>query len=198
MNDTITTTDVKVNTETGTEPKVFTSDVVNCEDVSKGFTTNDVNNQGTTNDGQDIFTSNTVKNAKSDSKKYNGTANLKPVRSKEEAKERGRKGGLKSGEVRRQKKTMRETLENALKLELSQAKLEELGADIALMNGEKSVLAAIIASTVREAISGDTKAIQFVRDSIGEMPVNKTENVTEVITKDDADMIDNLRSALIS
>ena len=122
--------------------------------------------------------------------------NLNPVRSKEEARERGRKGGIKSGEVRRQKKTMRETLENALKIELSPEKLEELGADISLMNGETSVLSAIIASTIREAINGDTKAIQFVRDSIGEQPVAKTENVTEVITKDDTEMLANLTKAL--
>ena len=32
--------------------------------------------------------------------------NLKPVRSKEEARERGRNGGIKSGEVRKQKKFM--------------------------------------------------------------------------------------------
>lgn len=35
-----------------------------------------------------------------------GTENLVPVRTKEEARERGRKGGLKSAEARRQKKTM--------------------------------------------------------------------------------------------
>ena len=111
------------------------------------------------------------------------------------ARKRGRNGGIKSGEVRRQKKTMRETLENALKIELSKEKLEELGADIGLMNGETSVLSAIIASTIREAIGGDTKAIQFVRDSIGEQP--KTEVVQEVITKDDMALMESLRNSLI-
>ena len=128
--------------------------------------------------------------------------NLKPFNPKysnalstKEAQERGRLGGIKSGEVRRQKKTMRETLENALKIELSKEKLEELGADIGLMNGETSVLSAIIASTIREAIGGDTKAIQFVRDSIGEQP--KTEVVQEVITKDDMALMESLRNSLI-
>ena len=41
-------------------------------------------------------------------KEYPGTKNLVPVRTKEEAKERGRNGGLKSAEVRRQKRTMRD------------------------------------------------------------------------------------------
>ena len=35
-----------------------------------------------------------------------GTDNLQPVKTKEEAKERGRNGGIKSGEVRRKKKIM--------------------------------------------------------------------------------------------
>ena len=130
--------------------------------------------------------------------------NLKPynktdrILSEEEAKKRGRNGGIKSGEARRQKKTMRETLENALKIELSTEKLEELGADISLMSGDNSVLSAIIASTIREAINGDTKAIQFVRDSIGEKPVDELHAVNETITKEDTDMMKDLRDSLIS
>lgn len=161
-----------------------------------------VNNPNSETQGQQEITTKSVNSDSIKSNKVYNIQNLKPynktdrVLSSEEAKRRGSKGGIKSGEVRRQKKTMRETLENALKIELSPEKLEELGADISLMNGETSVLSAIIASTIREAINGDTKAIQFVRDSIGEQPVAKTENVTEVITKDDTEMIANLTKAL--
>ena len=128
--------------------------------------------------------------------------NLKPynktdrILSKEEAKRRGSIGGKKSGESRRQKKTMRETLQDALQIELSSDKLQELGADMSLLNGQNTVLSAIIASTIREAINGDTKAIQFVRDSIGEQP--KQEIVQEVITKDDIELIDDLKNLLSS
>ena len=114
----------------------------------------------------------------------------------EEARIRGRNGGKKSGETRRQKKTMRETLQDALQIELSPDKLQELGADMSLLNGQNTVLSAIIASTIREAINGDTKAIQFVRDSIGEQP--KQEIVQEVITKDDIELIDDLKTLLSS
>ena len=41
-------------------------------------------------------------------------ANLKPVQTKEEAKSRGRNGGIKSGEVRRQKKNMKELAKQLL------------------------------------------------------------------------------------
>ena len=138
----------------------------------------------------------TDNNKRNDNRVYN-IQNLKPVQSKEEARERGRKGGIKSGEVRRQKKTMKETLENALKLELSQKKLEELGADISLMNGENTVLSAIVASTIREAINGDSKSIQFIRDSIGEQPTIKQE-ITETITQEDTALLNDLRKSLIS
>lgn len=196
--DKFTTTDVKVNTETGTEQESFTSADVNTKTVNEVFTDSIVNNQPIKEQEQNILTSDTVKSDKSNNvRKYN-VQNLKPVKTKKEARERGRNGGIKSGETRRQKKTMRETLENALKIELSQEKLSELGADISLMNGETSVLAAIIASTVREAINGDTKAIQFVRDSIGEKPVDETINHTEIVTKEDTELMDNLRNSLIS
>ena len=40
--------------------------------------------------------------------------NLNPVRSENEAREKGKKGGIASGEARRKKKTIRETLEMML------------------------------------------------------------------------------------
>lgn len=46
--------------------------------------------------------------------RYDGTANLVPVRSKEEARERGRKGGKVSGESRREKKTIKKEIEIAM------------------------------------------------------------------------------------
>jgi len=117
-------------------------------------------------------------------------------RTKEERIELGRKGGIKSGERYRERKTMRETLENALKIELSEKKLKELGADLELMNGESSVLSAIVAAALREAINGDTKSLQIIRDTIGEQP--KTEIVQEIISDSDKELIEQARQALIS
>ena len=49
--------------------------------------------------------------------------NLKPVRSKEEARERGKKGGIKSGETRRRKAALRNTMNRLLTM---QAEVEGL------------------------------------------------------------------------
>lgn len=84
---------------------------------------------------------------------------LKPVRSKDEAKKRGQKGGLKSGEARRQKKALRERLELLL-----QAKGDESGCEAADL---------ICMALIEKARAGDVRAFEVIRDSIGEKPTEK-------------------------
>lgn len=86
-----------------------------------------------------------------------GKDNLIPTnqRTKEEARELGRKGGIASGEARREKKTMREMLEYLL------AKKVE---------GDKTCLEVIMTSATQKAMSGDIKAMEFVRDTSGQKP----------------------------
>lgn len=92
--------------------------------------------------------------------------NLKPFseRTESEQKEIRSKGGKKSGEVRRAKKTMRELLDYLLEKEITNKK------------GEKATTKeAILVSAIKKAIEGDIRALQFIRDTIGEMPVVKQE-----------------------
>lgn len=81
--------------------------------------------------------------------------NLKPVKTTSEARAKGRVGGIKSGEARRKRKTLKEEL----LLLLSQGKTQE-----------KMSLA-----LVEKAMNGDTKAFEVIRDSIGEKPVDKVQ-----------------------
>ncbi|MCI8485915.1 MAG: hypothetical protein HFJ20_02210 [Clostridia bacterium] len=76
--------------------------------------------------------------------------NLKPVRTKSEARERGKNGGIKSGEVRKQRKTLKEEL----LLLLSEGQTQER----------------ISLSLIQEALEGNTKAYEIIRDTIGEKP----------------------------
>lgn len=88
--------------------------------------------------------------------------NLKPVRSKSEARERGKKGGKKSAESRREKKLLRECLEALLEREMA-------GDD-----GEKVTGAEAMAVTAfRMALDGDLGAWTLVRDTVGQKPVDK-------------------------
>ena len=63
--------------------------------------------------------------------------NLKPVQSEKEARELGRKGGIASGKARREKKTMRETLEILLEMETKSGRTNREDITIGLINGAK-------------------------------------------------------------
>lgn len=80
--------------------------------------------------------------------------------------EEQKKGGKKSGEVRRARKTLKEEL----LLLLSQSIKDENGQDV-------QTQVAMSASLIKQALDGNTKAFELVRDTIGEKPVDKVENV---------------------
>lgn len=79
--------------------------------------------------------------------------NLKPVSSKKEARERGRKGGLASVEARRKRKTLKE--------------------ELLLMLSEGETQQSVTLALIEKAMSGDTKAFEVIRDTIGEKPIDK-------------------------
>ena len=86
-----------------------------------------------------------------------GVENLKPVRSGSDAKAKGRAGGLKSGEARREKKALRE------RLELLLAK-KTYGVETA---------DAICIALIDKALTGDARAWELIRDTLGEKPVER-------------------------
>ena len=99
-----------------------------------------------------------------------GKDNLKPVRTKSEARERGKKGGIASGEKRREKKAMKETLETLLQMPLKSGKAVDLDKikDIAALKGKNiTVQEAIMLAQIQKAMKGDTKAAEYVRDTSG-------------------------------
>lgn len=91
-----------------------------------------------------------------------GEKNLRPIRSEDEAKEKGRKGGIASGEARRQKKTLREAMQILMDSDLT-------GKDGKAMSGAE----AMAARAFQAALKGDWKAWELVRDTAGQKPVDK-------------------------
>ena len=91
--------------------------------------------------------------------------NLRPV-TKENAAERGRRGGIKAGETKRRKLEMKEAakvfLDLAAKGKIAK-NLEELGVEENDMTNQM----AIIARAFSNAMSGDMKAMEFLRDTAG-------------------------------
>ena len=88
--------------------------------------------------------------------------NLKPVRSKKEARERGIKGGKASGEARRKKRDIKMALEALLEKDYKTAE------GLTLSGAE-----AIALKQMEKALRGDTKAFEVVRDSSGQKPIEK-------------------------
>jgi hypothetical protein len=92
---------------------------------------------------------------------------LKQDFSPEERAANGRKGGVKSGEARRRKRTIRETLQAMLDCQIpdseKQAALKALGFDGTFRD-------AMSMAMLDKASRGDVEAGRFVRDSVGEKP----------------------------
>ena len=104
--------------------------------------------------------------------------NLDPVRSESEARKRGRNGGIASGKARREKKQMRETLEMLLTMPMKNGKLADVDSirSFAALKGKNvSVQEAIMIMQLQKAMKGDTKAAEYVRDTIGQRPSDKVE-----------------------
>ena len=88
-----------------------------------------------------------------------------------------RKGGIASGKARREKKLMRETLDMLLSMPIKNGKFADVDSirNFAAIKGKNiSVQEAILIAQIQKAMKGDTKAAEYVRDTIGQKP---TDNV---------------------
>lgn len=104
--------------------------------------------------------------------------NLNPFGTLTESEQReiSSKGGIASGEARRNKKLLRECLEILLEKEISDK------------SGNKMTGAEAMAAVVfQKAIKGDLKAFEIVRDTAGQKPVEKV-----VISEIDTDVINEV------
>ena len=97
-------------------------------------------------------------------------------RSPKQLREQTRKGGIASGKARREKKQFRETLEAILFMPMKDGKdisVDEIQNFAAIKGKNISVQEAILISQVQKAMKGDTRAAEYVRDTIGQKPSDK-------------------------
>lgn len=104
--------------------------------------------------------------------------NLKPMnkRTKSEQREIAKKAGIKSGEVRRARKTLKEELL------------------LLLENGDTQNK--ISFALIKKATKGDIKAFEVIRDTIGEKPADKHELKGKFKQKATLEDIKNLKKML--
>ncbi len=85
-------------------------------------------------------------------------------RTKEEQKSIARKGGIKSGEARRKKKLLKETLEELLELPLYEKSLDELKSLEKLNQKNITVQQAIIIGQIQKALKGDVQSFNAIKE----------------------------------
>lgn len=110
--------------------------------------------------------------------------NLRPLnkRSKKKARELGAKGGIASGEARRKKRDLKLAMQALLEAEIKDKKTGET------MSGAE----AIAMAQYRKALRGDAKAFELVRDTSGQKPIEKVEQVN--IDGEYLDKVNELRA----
>ena len=91
--------------------------------------------------------------------------NIEPytIKSTSVARERGRKGGIASGKSKKETKLFKEEIE------------KQLGGS----------LDKIVSSLIKRASHGDVKASEFLRDTVGQKPIEQIQNVDPPKINDD-------------
>ncbi len=111
--------------------------------------------------------------------------NLKPIKkgqlSKEEAKRRGKKGGIKSGQVRKEIKTCREILLMMSNYTPNEDTVDNLRKIFPGLEEKYLTYKTVMTlKQLEKALRGDTEAFKVCRDTMGEKPTDKVEQRTEL------------------
>lgn len=91
----------------------------------------------------------------------------------EERREAGRKGGIRSGESKRAKKNMKESLELLLSMTLKKGAVKNIDGveSLAGLKGQNiDVQTAILLAQINKALKGSVMSAEFLRDTAGQRP----------------------------
>ena len=101
--------------------------------------------------------------------------NLQPVRSKKEATKKGRNGGKKSGEVRRQRKQAKECMNMILALDAKGDKSKQLMKNLGIADKDQQNIMLLMSTLfMKAATTGDPTAVQKVLEIAGDMKEQPT------------------------
>ena len=110
-------------------------------------------------------------------------SNLKPIRSKERARELGSKGGQAFAKNQRKRKALKEQMELLLTLPLTDERakkqFESMGIDADNMDNQM----AMVVKTYAQALKGNINAVNTIREIIGErvVEVNVNNNIDDKV-----------------
>lgn len=90
----------------------------------------------------------------------------------------------------KQRRTIADEINTVLAQKVRPEIAEELG-----LSADADNLTALIASVFKEGLTnGNSKAWQFVRDTVGEMPTIKQEVTADILTAEDRELLEKIRS----
>ena len=92
-----------------------------------------------------------------------------------------------------QRKSNREILEDIARKNTPLEELERLGLED---NSENNMLVAANYAAVLKAIRGDIKALEYVRDTLGEKPADKISAEVTALTPEDKEMLERVQKRL--
>lgn len=102
-------------------------------------------------------------------------------RSREEHREDSRKGGQKSGEVRRQRKAMKEQMEMLLALPFKQEKQLKFMKDLGIEENQIDNQMALVVAMYGKALKGDVQAFNIIREVVKDEQTVKDEDRVQII-----------------
>ena len=107
----------------------------------------------------------------------NAAKNLKlnSKRTKEELSAMGKKGAAKAKETKKRKREIRETLLDLLSMPMKPGKISEASTIAGLTGKNVTASEAMALAMLTQALEGDVRAAEFVRDSSGQKPVQQME-----------------------
>ena len=119
--------------------------------------------------------------------------NLRPCRTTEEARERGRLGGINSAKRKKEKKKLKEIAEMLLDMPAPEdiiERFEQLYPELDAK--EMTNRLAIVQRLILNALAGDNKAFELLRDQIGEKPKEEIVNTNQNINITDEKVINSV------
>lgn len=119
--------------------------------------------------------------------------NLIPVRSVNEARAMGAKGGKASGEARRKKKS----LQAALQALMEHRTPVDVSAELGLKKSTSNYEAMAVRMLYKALMDGDVRAAEFIRDTCGEKPVAQVKAETAVsLSPEDVALLEKVGARL--
>lgn len=130
-------------------------------------------------------------NASKTFRAYNGGKLAQLENDPAEASRRGIIGGPASQDTQQARRSIREILEELSKKTVTAEEAEQYG-----MEEGTTLLEAANLAQMRRAMKGDTKAAEYVRDTLGEKPADKIDASVTGLTAEDKEMLQRVQARL--